>query len=500
MNRTLGEVLESTANRWPDKLALVGDESRLTWSELNAEADRLAGLFLRLGIRRGDAVGLCLSKRPEMVVAFLGLARLGAVAAPVNFKLHSGHIEDLCRVGSLRAMVLEPRFDAVIEPLLPHLAPRLVYVGAMGKYEGVLYSEDAPSTRNKVAFDDPVYFNYTSGTTGRPKGAVATHANILWNAVSGVDTLGFYAEDVFLCMFSAFSHPHEQFHRSLVVGATSVMIDTLSPRIVAQAIEKHRITWMMAVPSFYEMMLAHVGPGQFDVASLRVLEAGGAWCSAEMLERLERMFKCNFMPVWGSTETSGVVLALTPEQRRAPTATGMVVDHYEVKIVDSGGEPVPVGETGEMLVRGPGVCRSYVNMPHESKVAFADGWYRTSDLVHRDEAGFFWFDGRKTDLLKVGGIRVFPLEIERVIGEHRAVAEVVVVRAEERLRGETPRAIVVLKEKQTLSASALRAFCRRRLANYKVPRQVEFWAELPRLPNGKVDRQTIRGRRATEAD
>ena len=497
VDQTLGEVLEATANRWPDKLAVVGDDLRLTWSELNAQADRTAGLFAEVGIGAGDAVGLCLSKRPELVVAFLALARLGAIAAPVNYKLHQGHIEDLCRVGSLRAMVLEPRFDAVVEPLLPQLGSRLVYVGGMGAHRGVSIGEQGQPVRGKVAYDDPVYFNYTSGTTGQPKGAITTHANILWNAMAGVESLGFGSDDVFLCMFSAFSHPHEQFHRSLIVGATSVMVDTLNPRIVAQAVEKNRITWMMAVPSFYEMMLAHVGPGQFDVSSLRRLEAGGAWCPPDMAHRLESKFKCTFMPVWGSTETTGVVLALTPEKGRETRATGRVVRHYEVKIVDSAGRAVSVGETGEMLVRGPGVCRSYVNMPNESKVAFADGWYRTSDLVHRDEGGFFWFDGRRTDLLKVGGIRVFPLEIERAINEHPAVAEVVVVRAEERLRGEVPRAVIRLKEGFSLSSSDLRAFCRRRLASYKVPRQVEFWDQLPRLPNGKVDRQQIEAKKCS---
>ena len=490
---TLGDVLRATASRLPDKTALIGETTSYTWSELDREVDRVADLLYALGVRKGDAMGICITKRPEVVVAFLALARLGAIAAPVNFKQEPGRIADQFAVAEIRAVLLEPRFDTTVHHVVQHFGDRVLYVGGkQGKYAGRLYEDDAAERPAiEVSPHDPAYYNYTSGTTGRPKAAVASHANILWNSVSGIEGLGFAESDIFLGMFSVFSHPHELFNRALVTGSTFVIVDTLSPRVVVQNIAKHRISWMMAVPSFYEMMLSHIGKGEFDVSSLRVLESGGAWVPPDTLKRLEERFGCGFMPVWGSTETNGVALAMRPDEPRREGATGKAVMYYEVGVFDEHGRPVADGEEGEMWVRGPALASGYLNMRDETAAAFSDGWYHTSDLVRRDSDGFFFFVGRKSDMLKVGGIRVFPLEIEKVLHAHPGIAEAVVVRAEERVRGEIPRAIVRLEEGHALDANAVKAWCRDHLAVYKVPRIVEFWDEVPKLPNGKVDRKAV---------
>lgn len=492
---TLWDALVDAARRFPDRPALIGAERALSWGALRDEVERVAGLCWALGVRPGDAVGLCLSKRPEVVVAFLALARLGAIAAPVNFKLEIGHLVDQFQVADLRAVFLEARFDDVIAPVAAQVAGRCVYVGLRGRYAGADWAaiEAAPACpAPPPAPRDPVYYNYTSGTTGRPKGAIHTHAEVLWNARSGVESLGFGPDDVFLGMFSVFAHPHELFHRALLTGAACVVVDTLSPRVVCDLIDAHGVTWMMAVPSFYEMMLDQLPEGRGGrLRSLRVLESGGAWVSADTLHRMEAAFGASFMPVWGSTETCGVVLALLPGGPRVPGTTGRVVFPYEIAVRDDHGRDVAAGETGELLVRGPAVSRGYVGMPDETAAAFRDGWYHTGDLVTRDAEGNCSFVGRHHDMLKVGGIRVFPLEIERVLLAHPAVAEAVVVRAEERVRGEVPRAIVRLRSGVPADPSALRAFCRDHLALYKVPRLLEIWSDLPRLPNGKIDRQAI---------
>lgn len=492
---TLGEQLRETASRYPEKVALIGAERTLTWAELDAEVDRVALLLEQMGVGPGDAFGLCTNKRPEVVVTFLALGRLGAIAAPVNFKLEIARIVDQFETGSIKGVLLEAMYDDIADPLLHRVDDRVVYVGDKGRHFGRAYDDHRamPAQRvdRPVKITDPVYYNYTSGTTGRSKAAVETHENIQWNSLSGVDGLGFREDDVFLCMFSVFSHPHELFNRALLTGSTCVVVDTMSPRVVCQLVEQHKVTWMMAVPSFYEMMLEHVGAGQFDVSSLRVLESGGAWVSPDTLDRLESRFGCGFMPVWGSTETCGVALAMRPDQPRKKGATGKAVAHYDVGVFDDHGRQVPDGEQGEMWVRGPAVAKGYLNMPEETAHAFRDGWYRTSDLVRRDSDGFFFFVGRKHDMLKVGGIRVFPLEIEQVLVRHPAVLEAVVVRAEERVRGEVPRAIIRVRDGESLTAQDVKAFCREHLAVYKVPRIVEFWERIPKLPNGKIDRKAV---------
>jgi long-chain acyl-CoA synthetase len=268
-------------------------------------------------------------------------------------------------------------------------------------------------------------------------------------------------------------------------------VDSLNPRAIAEVISEHSVSWMMAVPAFYEMLLIHLESRGMDLSSLRVLESGGAWVSPDTASRIENSFKCIFLPVWGSTETHGVALALLPGEERALGATGRPIRWYAIDVVDRHGQSVPMGSTGELVVSGPGVATHYFKQSLASAVHFRDGLYFTGDLVRRDEAGTVWFVGRKNDLMKVGGIRVFPLEIEQAVVEHPSVAEVSVVRANERIRGDIPRAIVCLHSGESLSPNEVKAWCRQYLAIYKVPRIVEIWPSLPRLPNGKVDRRGI---------
>ena len=492
---TLGSVLHTHAIGQPDNVAMIGVNRSITWHELDQEVNRVARLFASLGVQAGDAVGMCTSKRPEVSITFIALSRLGAIAAPVNFKLEPGRIAQQFATAQIKAVLLEAKLDPIMAPLTEHFGGRVVYLDEDGSLGGVNYASISEISGEHLGSDakpdDICYYNYTSGTTGQPKAAVATHANILWNSVSGVDGLGMNKDDVFLGMFSVFSHPHELFNRALVAGCAMVIVDTMSPRVVVQLVAKHKITWMMAVPSFYEMMLSHMGSDELDTSSLRILESGGAWVSPDTLERLEARFGCGFMPVWGSTETNGVALAMPPTEKRVPGATGKPVLHYTVGIFDDRGRPVEQGESGEMWVRGPAVSTGYVNMPNQTADAFSDGWYHTSDLVRQDEQGFFHFVGRKHDMLKVGGIRVYPLEIEQVLVTHVDIAEAVVVRAVERVRGEVPRAVIRLEEGSTMTAKQVRAFCREHMAVYKAPRIVEFWDEIPKLPNGKVDRRKI---------
>jgi long-chain acyl-CoA synthetase len=490
---TLGDALRAIAGANPDKLALIGAERGLTWAALDAEVDRVAALWLSVGIGAGDVVCTCTSKRPEVVINFLALARIGAIVAPINHKLEHARIVDQVEVANMRGLLIEGVHDDIADGIADRVGGRVVIVGGSSRHRGTPWSANealAPARMAGPSPHDPVYYNYTSGTTGRAKAAVHTHAQVLWNARSGVDELGFAPDDVFLGMFSVFAHPHELFHRALITGSTCVILDTMSPRVVCEAIAAHRVSWMMAVPSFYEMMLEH-GGGGMDLASLRTLESGGAWVSPTTLDRLEAHFGCGFMPVWGSTETCGVALAMRPDRPRTPGATGRPVAPYEVIVVDDHDRPVTDGSPGEMWVRGPAVAREYVGMPGESASAFTNGWYRTGDLVRVGPDGLFHFVGRRYDMLKVGGIRVFPLEIEQVLRLHPEIAEAVVVRAEERVRGEIPRAVLRLVPGATLSAQQIRAFCRDHLAIYKVPRIVEIWAEIPRLPNGKVDRAAV---------
>jgi long-chain acyl-CoA synthetase len=268
-------------------------------------------------------------------------------------------------------------------------------------------------------------------------------------------------------------------------------LDTLSPRVTASTIERFGVSWMMAVPSFYEMLLDHANADNTDISSLRVLESGGAFVSADTLERLENQFNASFMPVWGSTETTGVAVAMRADRSRVLGTTGKPVAGYEIRIIDTHGRDCPAGETGEMIIRGEGVVSEYINNIAETEALFVDGWYRTRDLMKWTDDGFIQFVGRRSEMLKIGGIRVYPLEIEKVLKDHPEVRDVVVVRAEERIRGEVARAVVQVVSGSEISGRQLRQYCKGRLAVYKIPRIIEFWGEVPKLPNGKVDKQAV---------
>lgn len=494
---TLGAALAAVAQVQPDKPALLGAERQLSWAELDREVNQLANLLVSRGVEPGDTVGILIEKRPEVVITFLACARIGAVLCPVNFKLHPSRLLDQFQTVDMRTVLTEKKFDGLLAQLAQVLDDprRVVYVGQPGDIGQTRYDELQAQPATSPAFeptpDTVCYLNYTSGTTGRPKGAITTHRNILVNALSGIEGFGFGPDDVFLGMFSVFSHPHELFHRSLLVGGAFVIWDTLSPRVVCQVVERFGVSWMMAVPSFYEMMLDHGGPGKHDLSSLRVLEAGGAWVPAETIESMERCYGAYFMPVWGSTETTGVALAMPPGQPRLPGATGRSAPTYEIKVVDDNGDEVGADEVGEMWVRGAAVTAGYMNRPEESAKHFTDGWYHTQDLVKRDAEGWVHFAGRISEMMKIGGIRVYPLELEQVIGQHPEVREVVVVRHVERLRGEVARAVVTTAPGSTINARGLQKYCRQHLAVYQVPRVIEFWSEIPHLPNGKVDKKGI---------
>lgn len=504
--KTLSAVVAETTARVPDAAALLSDARCLTWAQLSEEAGRVAALFLKVGIKHGDVIGFAIDKKPEVVVGFLAAARIGAVMAPINFKLHPDRIKDQFRTSDITAMLTQASRRSLMTALKDVLPSpeRIIYVGD-GVPEGCAdYADHAglePAAEQAgITPDTPCYYNYTSGTTGRPKGAITTHRHILVNAVSTIEGLDFTEEDIFLGMFSVFAHPHELFHRSIVVGGAFAILDSISPRRIAEAVAQFKVTWMMAVPSFYEMMLDYAAPrgrapaeltGKHDLSSLRILESGGAYVGAETMERMEERFGATFLPVWGCTEATGVGIANGPGDWRKPGATGRPVPGYEIRAVDDEGNDVAPGAIGEMLLRGPALAAGYVNQPEETAAAFVGGWYHTSDLIIIDEDGFIQFAGRRSEMLKIGGIRVYPLEIETAVKRHPEVRDVVVVRAEERLRGEIARAIVQTEPGSTLTIRQVQTWCREHLAGYKTPRIVEFWQEIPKLPNGKINKRAV---------
>ncbi len=495
--RTLGACLRSTAAADPRRPAIRWEDVTLTYGEWDRWADRVAQHLIAIGVRPCDRVGLWLDKRWELPVAFLGITRARAVAVPVNFKQPAPAQRTQVQRFGFAAVVTQAAHLAEVEQVLDLLpsVERVVLIDGepppgASTWDDVAAAPATPPELGETA-DDVAYLNLTSGTTGQPKAAVTTHAMIQWNTRSSVETLGYRGDDVLLCMFSVFAHPHELFARPLALGGCLALVDSLNVRAVARAAERHGVTWIMAVPSFYEMLAEHVAGARADLSRLRCLEAGGAHLPPEAYARLSRVLAAPVRPVWGSTETTGVAVAQPEGAAATPGTMGRPCRHYEVRVVDRGGAETAAGEVGEMWVRGPAVVDGYWEDPTETARHFQGGWYHTEDLVRRAQDGTLTFCGRRSEMMKVGGIRVFPLEIELVLRTHPAVADVVVVKVDEPLRGEVPRAVVVPRPGADPDPRELRDHCRAQLALYQLPRIIEIWDAIPRTPAGKVDRAAV---------
>jgi len=300
-------------------------------------------------------------------------------------------------------------------------------------------------------------------------------------------------DDVHLCMFAPFAHPHEIIARPLYLGGTMVLVDKIYPKALAEAISVHRVTCVMGLAPMYDKLLAVLKHGAYDLSSLRIPESGGMYTHPELMERFSCRLGVPIIPVWGSTESTGIALANRPGEPMAPGSVGRPCPYYSVKVVAEHGSELGPGEVGEMIVKGPAVVSGYYHNAKISQVCFRDGWYYTGDLVKKDEAGNFYFVARKNEMMKVAGLKVYPLEIELVSLEHPGIAEAAVVPAKDRLRGEVPKAVIVAKDHVQLSVAELMSFWRGKLAHYKVPRVVEIRDSLPRSAGSeKIDKKLLK--------
>jgi acyl-coenzyme A synthetase/AMP-(fatty) acid ligase len=487
---TLNGALERNRAERPAKPFILAHETALTYADVSRLVAGFAGFLRSSGVGPGDRVAMVLPRVPELIICFLGAVRIGAVPVPVNYTVSA---EDVRRF----VAATSPAVTVVHEKLLRQhrLDPwgqRSTATVVVGKeIEGCIpwrlacaASDGDP--RGESAFGEVAYLNYTTGSTGMPKGALATHANIASNTRSAVEVFGFTSDDVHLCMFASFAHPHELFARALFLGGTIVLLEEINPKIMARTIRDRGVTAMMGLAPMYDMLISHCADA--DLGRLRIAESGGMYTRPDIIENFRRHFGIPVLSVWGSTETTGIALANTPAEYRADGSAGKACPHYGVRVVDEAGRDVGDDEVGELVFSGPGVVAGYVEDLPFPRI---DGWYRSGDLARRDAAGYHYFVERKTGLLKVAGMKVYPLQIEQVLQSHPSVKEAAVIGVTDRLRGAVPKAFLVAREGRRIDTDALLRFCRGRLPHYMVPREVQVVEDMPRIGSGKVDKRAL---------
>jgi long-chain acyl-CoA synthetase len=524
-HRTLLEALDAQVRERPGAPAVRYFGRDLTWAELDREARALASALSERGVRPGDRVALLLQNVPQFAIAVLATWRLGGVVLPLNPMLRAlevrYHLEDS---GAVALIALDSLYREAGEAGASGTSVQCAIATADLDYGGdepvppvVEQGEPAPGAERfldlvaergagagpAVAAGDLAMLGYTSGTTGRPKGALITQANLVhqgdvyrvWNRITGDDRI--FAAAPLFHITGMVGH----LALSLLSGATMVLAHRFHGVETLRQIERHRCTFTVCAITAYLAMLEALDQEPHDLSSLRVAQSGGAPVSPATVERFRERTGVEIRNVYGLTETTSPSHA-TPLDRPTPVdpesgalSVGVPVPGHEQRVVDlETGEEVPVGELGELWTRGPGVVGGYWQRPDASAAAFTDGFLHTGDVGRVDAEGWFYLVDRAKDMINVSGYKVWPREVEDYLYEHPAVREAAVVGAPDPYRGETVVAFVALREGATAGTADLFAFCRQRMAAYKRPRRIEVVNEVPKTATGKFLRRELRRR------
>jgi fatty-acyl-CoA synthase len=514
LEETIGANLERTVQQHPQREALVvrHQQLRYTYEQLDAATDELARGLLAAGIERGDRVGIWAPNCAEWVLTQFATAKLGVILVNVNPAYRTSELEYALRQSGCRTLIAAQEFKGAsyvemvgeVSPSLPELE-RTVFLGTGDWDELIGGAErvDADTLSElsaKLDPGDPINIQYTSGTTGAPKGATLSHRNILNNGYFVGRGCG-YSEEDRVCIPVPFYHCFGMVMGNLgctTHGACMVIPDAaFEPGGVLETIEEERCTSLYGVPTMFIAELGHPDFEKRDLGSLRTGIMAGAPCPVEVMRQvIDRMNMGEVTICYGMTETSPVSTqtAADDDIERRVSTVGRVHPHVEIKVVDPAtGETVPCGEPGEFCTRGYSVMRGYWNDPERTAEAIdSDGWMHTGDLATLDEQGYAKIVGRSKDMVIRGGENVYPREVEEFLYGHPAIADVAVIGVPDQRFGEEIMAWVVLKPEAELDENGLREFCRGRIAHYKVPRYVKFVDGFPMTVTGKVQKFKMR--------
>jgi len=487
---SLSRWLPERAALTPDRVAIEFGDRRISYAELAAAAAGRAAAFAARGLEAGDRVATLARNCPEQVEVFFACAMAGLVMVPLNWRLTAPELAYQLGDADPAVLLTDPSLEALGKEAAAAAGCEAGPLTAHGRKR-----EPGEVSAARPSGDDPLLILYTSGTTGRPKGAVLTHANCFWTNLSLDRTAELGGSDVVLQVLPQ-CHVGGWNVQPLLAwwkGATVVLEQAFDAGRVLALIAEKRITTMMGVPTNYLMLAAHPGFASADLSSLRQVIVGGAPMPRPLLETwLSR--GVTITQGYGLTEAAPNVLCVPPECARQKTGSaGRPYLHVRVALRHLSGDGHVDGPgTGELLVAGPNVFAGYWRNPQATEAALEDGWLATGDIAERDDDGFYWIRGRSKDMYISGGENVYPAEVEEVLSGHEAIAEAAVVGVPDARWGETGLAFVVFRPGLEVPPEELAGYCRTRLAAYKVPGHFRTAAELPRLTSGKLDKVMLR--------
>jgi long-chain acyl-CoA synthetase len=490
----LGFLTADAVRLYPERPALMQDDQVISHAELDERASRVAGWLVAEGVAPGDRVALLWDNDVRYVEQFLGIMRAGAVAVPLNTRQSDEALQYVLADSDAAGILAGPSQAARARLLADSGSAALRFVAEPEELQ------DAPRLM-EVPIHDPdavCMMPYTSGSTGRPKGVPLTHRGQLWCADT-VSKCYLFDETERALLFAPLFHKNAgmTLKTVLMAGGACVVLPGFDPVQVIRAIDRYQITYLSGVPTMYRLLLAEKAElERHDVSSVRFASAGSAPVTGDLLADFQAVFGAPIAEGYGLTEGGPDVLIGPRWGINKPGSLGIPIPGCQVQLraLDGSGE-VAVGEVGELWVKSPGVTRGYHNLPEVTAERIHDGWLATRDLMRCDEDGYFYFVGRRDDLINVGGENVYPKEVEQVLLRHPAVADVAVVGAPHPLRGQVPVAFIVLREPAT--APELVAFFHQTGPHYAYPRVIEFVDALPLAGTGKTDRAALQVRART---
>jgi len=488
--------LEDTASEVPDKEAIVLGDRRTTYSELDAASNRVANALLNLGMKKGTHVAILMSHSPDWVINYFGVIKGGGIAVLLNTALKAPELDVLLRDSDSEILITEKKFSRMLASVLSHI-PLLKHVIEVdsGSYTRMVAKAVSLSPAVDLADEDEATIFYTSGVLGKQKGVVHTHASLMGTPPIVSAGIQRKRDDVIIDVvpFTYLYGLFEVLFGSLIVGSTIVLIPSFTPRAVLEAVEKERGTIIFGVPAMYNAlaMVRDEVLARYDLSSLRLVVTAGAKSFPKLMETLEDKFRLSLYEVYGLTEASAVSIS-TFDSRKLGTVGKPIC---RLRILDDNGREVPRGEIGEAVFNAPWVMKGYYKAPELTAQVLKDGWFYTGDLVKMDEEGYLEYIEKKSFIIVTSsGLKIGPSEVEFVLLSHPSVAEAAYVGINDGYGGQIPTAFVVLKEGQRATAKELFTLCCQNLADFKLPKRIEFIDSIPKTSSGKISRGKLKER------
>jgi long-chain acyl-CoA synthetase len=513
----LQDIFQKSAKEFPQKTAIVFDEREITYAQLDLLSNQFANSLVKIGTKKGDRVAIFLPNIPQFIVAYLGILKTGGVVTAISPLHREREVEYQLRDSGAQTIVSLDSLYPIIAKVEKRTQVKNVIITGLDEYcykktrppdvphtfafQGLMEKADRgfPTIQFHLN-EDLALLQYTGGTTGTPKAAMLTHANLVSNALAFAAWIkGTAAQEIFLTTLPL-SHIYGMTTSMIVplsLAAKIVLMPKFEPAKAEEAIQTHKVTVFCGVPTMYAALLANSELGKFDLTSIRVCISGASGLPPQIQNQFMQITGGFLAEGYGLTEASPVTHC-SPVDRTMRTvkigSIGLPLPDTDARIVDleTGKKNLSTGETGELMVKGPQVMKGYWHKPGETALVLQDGWLLTGDIAYMDKDGYFYITDRKKDLIKTKDYSVYPRELEDILYEHPAVKLCAVVGKPDKWAGEVPKAYIVLKERMTVSTEQIITFVNEKVAPYKSIHEVEFRKELPISSAGKVLKRSLR--------